>query len=288
MKALVFGTTGQVARELASTTPKGVRLEALGRDRADLSRPETCAEAIRHAAPDVVINAAAFTAVDRAEEDEALATVVNGEAPGEMARACAALGIPFLHVSTDYVFSGDGDAPWAVDAPTRPLNAYGRSKLAGETAIRAACGPHAILRTSWVVSEHGGNFVKTMLRLSETRDRLTIVADQIGGPTPASDIAAALWSMAVALVADPSKGGTFHFSGAPDVSWADFAREIFRQSGRATVVEDISTKDYPTPARRPANSRLDCSATEAAFGVVRPDWRVGLTDILNSLTDKAS
>ncbi|WP_288925609.1 dTDP-4-dehydrorhamnose reductase [uncultured Maritimibacter sp.] len=288
MKALVFGTTGQVARELASTTPKGVTLEALGRDRADLSRPTTCAEAIRHAAPDVVINAAAFTAVDRAEEDEALATVVNGEAPGEMARACAALGIPFLHVSTDYVFSGEGDAPWAVDAPTRPLNAYGRSKLAGETAIRAAGGPHAILRTSWVVSGHGGNFVKTMLRLSETRDRLTIVADQIGGPTPASDIAAALWSMAVALVADPSKGGTYHYSGAPDVSWADFAREIFRQSGRTTVVEDIATKDYPTPAKRPTNSRLDCSATEAAFGVVRPDWRVGLTDILNSLTDKAS
>lgn len=288
MKALVFGTTGQVARELASHTPKGVTLEALGRDRADLSRPETCAEAIRQAAPDVVINVAAFTAVDRAEEDEALATVVNGEAPGEMARACAALGIPFLHVSTDYVFSGDGDAPWAVDAPTRPLNAYGRSKLAGETAIRAAGGPHAILRTSWVVSGHGGNFVKTMLRLSETRDGLTIVADQIGGPTPASDIAAALWSMAVVLVADPSKGGTYHFSGAPDVSWADFAREIFRQSGRTTVVEDIATKDYPTPARRPANSRLDCSATEAAFGIVRPDWRVGLTDILNFLTDKAS
>ena len=280
MRLLVFGKTGQVARELQRLAPDAV---FLGREEADLMNPAACAAAVAASDADAVINAAAWTAVDKAEAEEAAATVVNGEAPAAMARAAAVKGIPFLHVSTDYVFDGAGDRPFATDHPTAPLGAYGRSKLAGEIGVRAAGGTHAILRTSWVVSAHGSNFFKTMLRSAESRDRLTVVADQIGGPTPAAAIAAALVDMAGQLVADPARSGTYHFSGAPDVSWGDFAREIFRQAGLATRVEDIPTSAYPTPARRPLNSRLDCTALHDRFGIARPDWRQGLADILKEL-----
>lgn len=285
MRVLVFGQSGQVATELALKVPAGVVLTALGREQADLTCPEDCARSVIEASPDVVINAAAFTAVDLAESQEGLATTVNGEAPGAMARSCAALGIPFVHVSTDYVFDGTGLDPRTPDAPVAPINAYGRSKRQGEDEIRTAGGPHAILRTSWVVSAHGNNFVKTMLRLSQTRDALTVVADQVGGPTPAADIATALWTMAAYLVRDGTKSGTYHFSGAPDVSWADFARKIFHLADRAVQVEDIPTSAYPTPAARPANSRLDCTATQDAFGIARPDWQAGLPRILDTLKD---
>ena len=280
MRLLVFGKTGQVARELQRLAPDAV---FLGREEADLMNPAACAAAVAASDADAVINAAAWTAVDKAEAEEAAATVVNGEAPAAMARAAAVKGIPFLHVSTDYVFDGAGDRPFATDHPTAPLGAYGRSKLAGEIGVRAAGGTHAILRTSWVVSAHGSNFFKTMLRSAESRDRLTVVADQIGGPTPAAAIAAALVDMAGQLVADPARSGTYHFSGAPDVSWGDFAREIFRQAGLATTVEDIPTSAYPTPARRPLNSRLDCTTLQDRFGIARPDWRQGLADILKEL-----
>jgi dTDP-4-dehydrorhamnose reductase len=280
MRLLVFGKTGQVARELQRIAPDAV---FLGREEADLMDPAACAAAVAASNAQAVINAAAWTAVDKAEAEEAAATVVNGDAPAAMARAAASKGVPFLHVSTDYVFDGAGDRPFATDHPTAPLGAYGRSKLAGEIGVRAAGGTHAILRTSWVVSAHGSNFVKTMLRLAESRDRLTVVADQIGGPTPAAAIAAALVDMAGQLVADPARSGTYHFSGAPDVSWADFAREIFRQAGLATTVEDIPTSAYPTPARRPLNSRLDCTTLQDRFGIARPDWRQGLADILKEL-----
>lgn len=278
MRILVLGKTGQVATELRALAD----VTALGRAEADLTEPERCAAAIRDAVPDLVINAAAYTAVDRAEEEEALATLINGDAPGAMARACAELGIPFCHVSTDYVFDGTGTAPRAPSEAVAPCNAYGRSKLAGEMAVRAAGGQSAILRTSWVFSAHGGNFVKTMLRLSETRDALTVVDDQIGGPTPAADIASALLTMGRAMVAGHA-GGIYHFSGAPDVSWADFAREIFARAGRSVAVTGIPTTDYPTPARRPLNSRLDCTALEADFGIPRPDWRIGLSHILKDV-----
>lgn len=281
MTILVFGKTGQVATELQARAD----VLALGRDRADLSDPGACAAAIRDAKPDAVINAAAHTAVDQAESEEDLATVINGEAPAAMARACADLGIPFVHISTDYVFDGSGEAPWPVDAPTGPLGAYGRSKLKGEEGVRAAGGTHAILRTSWVVSAHGKNFVKTMLRLGAERDTLTIVADQVGGPTAAGDIAEACLSIAAQLKDDPSKAGTYHFSGGPDVSWADFAREIFTQAGLTCTVEDIPTTSFPTPAKRPANSRMDCSTTTKVFGIPRPDWRQSLSLILKDLED---
>lgn len=280
MKVLVFGKTGQVAKEISRLLPEAT---FLGRDEADLSKPKTCAAAIRTNSPDVVINAAAYTAVDRAEEEEDLATVINGRAPGVMAEVCADLAIPFLHVSTDYVFDGGGDAPWEEEASTAPLGAYGRTKLAGERAVEAAGGRFAVLRTSWVFSAHGGNFVKTMLRLSETRDALNIVSDQIGGPTPAADIAAALVQMAGQMVAGRGGTGIYHFSGAPDVSWADFAREIFRQAGRNVAVTDIPSSDYPTPAKRPLNSRLSCDRLAKDFGIERPDWGAGVTLVLREL-----
>ena len=276
---LVFGKMGQVATELQRLGD----VVALGRDQVDLSDLVACADAIRTHAPRAVINAAAYTAVDRAEEEEALATIINGDAPTAMARVCAELGIPLIHISTDYVFEGTGDAPWQPNDPTVPQNAYGRSKLAGEIGIRNSGAVHAILRTSWVVSAHGADFVKTMLRLSETHDPLNVVADQIGGPTPARDIAATCLQIAEQLIVAPSNSSTYHYSGAPDVSWADFANAIFEQAGKAVTVTPIVTKDYPTIAKRPLNSRMDCGATEQAFGITRPDWRDGLKTILQDL-----
>jgi dTDP-4-dehydrorhamnose reductase len=276
---LVFGRTGQVARELQQLAP----VLALGRDAADLAQPGACAAAIHTHRPRAVINAAAYTAVDRAEEDEPLATAINGTAPAEMALACAALNIPLVHISTDYVFPGTGHSPWAPGDTTRPANAYGCSKWAGEEGIRASGCTHAILRTSWVFSAHGANFVKTMLRLSDTRDLINVVDDQIGGPTPARAIAAACLAIAGQLQEAPEKTGTYHFSGVPDVSWCSFARAIFRQAGRPTRVQAISTSAYPTPAARPLNSRLDCNTTTSVFGLARPDWNAGLKECLTEL-----
>ncbi|MGL4236353.1 dTDP-4-dehydrorhamnose reductase [Tabrizicola sp.] len=279
MKLLVFGKTGQVARELARRLPDA---RFLGREEADLTDPAACATAITAADAEAIINAAAWTAVDKAEAEEAAATVVNGDAPTAMARAAAAKGVPFLHISTDYVFDGQGDQPFAPDHPTGPLGAYGRSKLVGEEGVRAAGGNHLILRTSWVVSAHGTNFVKTMLRLGRERDTLRVVSDQIGGPTPAGAIAEALITAASKMIGG-AQGATHHFSGSPDTSWADFAREIMRQAGLQCHIEDIPTADYPTPARRPLNSRLNCDSFVNDFGVSRPDWIDTLPVILREI-----
>jgi len=276
---LVFGQTGQVATEIARLAPDAL---CVGRDRVDLADPDACRDLVLDVAPSGIINAAAYTAVDRAEEDEALATRINGDAPAAMAQAAARLGVPFVHISTDYVFDGAGKQPVSPEHPTAPLGAYGRSKLVGEQGVKAAGGEAAILRTSWVFSAHGNNFVKTMLRLGGDRDKLTVVADQIGGPTPARDIAAACLTILDSLRDDPGRAGLYHFAGAPDTSWAGFAREIMAQAGLACVVEDIPTSAYPTPARRPLNSRMDC-ATLARFGLERPDWRAGLALVLAEL-----
>lgn len=277
---IVFGSTGQVASELRTLLPAAVFWD---RTQADLTDPGACFAAIMKARPDAVVNAAAYTAVDRAEVEEELALLVNGEAPTQMARACAELDIPFIHVSTDYVFDGSGETPFTPDDPTAPLGAYGRTKLKGEEGVRAVGGTYAILRTSWVFSAHGENFVKTMLRISKTRDSVTIVADQVGGPTSAHAVAKACIQIASQLKAYPNKSGTYHLSGAPDVSWADFAREIFLQAGRNVNVLDIPTSAYPTPARRPSNSRLNCTATKEAFGIDRPAWKADLRKILTEL-----
>lgn len=281
MKILVFGRTGQVARELQLRAPEGVAITALGREMADLSDPPACAAVIVDANCDVVINAAAWTAVDSAEAEEQAATIVNSDAPTAMAQAAADRGLPFLHLSTDYVFGGAGNRPFAPDHPTGPLGAYGRSKLKGEVGVREAGGQHLILRTSWVVSSHGANFVKTMLRVGRERDRLRIVADQVGGPTPAVALADALFILAQALK-DGAPSGTHHFAGAPNVSWADFARTIMARAELNTQIEGVPSSAYPTLAKRPINSRLDCTSL-AAFGLSRPDWEVGLADILADL-----
>jgi len=283
VKILVFGKIGQLATELLRQCPKDWQMTAVDLPEVDLTQPEACANLVRDADADLVINAAAYTAVDKAEAEEDIALAVNGTSPTQMAQAAAARGLPFLHVSTDYVYDGMGTTAFTPSSATEPLNAYGRTKLIGDLGVVAAGGPHAVLRTSWVFSAHGGNFVKTMLRLGAERDKLTIVADQIGGPTAAADIAAALITMARAFHAGTGQSGIYHFSGAPDVSWADFAREIFTQSGLTLVVEDIPTSAYPTPAQRPANSRLDCSSLQAAFGITRPDWRVSLKAVLQEL-----
>lgn len=275
---LVFGKTGQVATELQ----RQAEVAALGRDQADLSDPQACAAVIADLRPSVVINAAAYTAVDKAEEDEALAQTVNAASPGAMAGACAQLDVPFLHVSTDYVFDGTGQRAWQETDPVSPQNTYGRSKLLGEEAVRASGACHIILRTAWVFSSHGANFVKTMLRLSETRDTLTVVDDQIGGPTSAADIAATLLTLADHM-RDGATGGTYHYAGAPHTSWADFARAIFAQTGRDVTVTGIPSRDYPTPARRPLNSRLDCAKLATDFGITPADWQDGLSRVLKEL-----
>lgn len=282
MKIAVFGQTGQVATELKRRASESVALQTLGRDIADFSDPDMVRDVAMRLDIDAVVNAVAYTAVDKAESEPELAEFVNGFSVGALANACSKKNVPLIHISTDYVFPGNGVKPWNPDDPTGPLGVYGASKLQGENMIREAGGTHAILRTSWVFSAHGGNFVKTMLRLGNTRDQLSVVADQIGGPTPAADIADACLTMAGAMIGG-HKGGTYHFSGAPDVSWADFAREIFAQSGTDCDVADIPTADYPTPAQRPLNSRLDCSTLEADFGIARPDWRQGLADVLKDI-----
>lgn len=286
MKVLVFGKTGQVARELARFD--GVT--CLSRDQADLSDPATCEAVVAACDADAVINAAAYTAVDKAEEDRDTAMIVNAMAPTAMAAAAAARGLPFVQISTDYVFDGTGTRGWRTDDTTGPLGVYGESKLAGEEGVRRAGGVHAVLRTSWVFSAHGANFVKTMLRLGAERDALSIVADQIGGPTPARDIAKACMCIARQMneagdeQQNDAEGGVYHFSGTPDVSWADFAREIFAQAGLEVAVTDIPTSAYPTPAKRPLNSRLDCTATRSMFGLEQPDWRQGLRHVLYDLS----
>ena len=274
-RILTFGRSGQVGSYLAAMP--GVI--ALDRAAADLSDPDACAAAIRTHAPAAVINAAAWTAVDAAEDDPEGAHRANAAAPGAMAQSCARLGVPFVHISTDYVFDGSGEAPWRPDDTPAPLNVYGRSKLAGERAVAAAGGPHAILRTSWVVSPRGKNFLTTMLRLGAERERLSVVADQIGGPTPAADLAAACHAVACALIDRPDLSGLYHYAGAPDTSWAGFARAIMAEAGRPCGIAEIATADWPTPAARPLNSRLDCSSLTAAFAIPRPDWRAALPDL---------
>lgn len=282
MRVLVFGETGQVARELAAQAERrGLALTALGRDRADLADSGACAAVIAATDAQVVINAAAYTAVDRAETEPALAHAVNATAPGAMARACAARALPFLHVSTDYVFDGSAGRPWREDDPTGPLGVYGASKLAGEAEVAAAGGAHVILRTAWVFSSQGANFVKTMLRLGAERDRLRVVDDQIGGPTPARDIASALLDIASAFHAGRGIPGVFHYAGTPCVSWAGFARAIFARSGQGVDVEPIPSSAYPTPARRPLNSTLDCGRIAAAYGLAQPDWGRGVDAVLS-------
>ncbi len=289
LRIAVTGLTGQVVSALIERAPREVELIALGRPQLDLSMRDAVLATLRAARCDVIVNAAAYTAVDRAESEPDLAMRVNGEGAGYVAEVAAELGAPLLHLSTDYVFDGTLDRPWREDDPTGPTGAYGRSKLAGEQAIAAIHANHAILRTAWVYSPFGANFVKTMLRLGETRSEIGVVADQTGNPTSALDIADALIAIATRLRADPSPAlrGVFHMTGAGAATWADFAEAIFAEAerrGRPPIkVRRIATADYPTPAKRPANSRLDNEKLSRAYGLALPHWRTSLTTCLDRL-----
>lgn len=287
MKLLIIGIGGQVARSLverAGARPD-LAVTSVGRPDVDLEIAGSAERAILSQSPDVIINAAAYTAVDQAEEEAERAFRINAEAAGEIAFAAARNGAAVIHLSTDYVFDGRASAPYAEDAPTNPLNVYGRSKLAGEERVRTANPNHLIVRTSWIYSPFGRNFVKTMLRLAEDKDEIAIVADQMGTPTSALAIADATLD-AVERVREGANG-TFHYAGRGVCSWADVAEEIFIASrargGPVASVRRISTADYPTPAKRPAYSALDSSRFEAEFGVSARDWRTGVGEVVDRI-----
>lgn len=279
MRVVVTGLAGQVVSSMIERAPRDVELIALGRPQLDLSHRDAVLATLRAQRCDVIVNAAAYTAVDKAESEPDVAMRVNGDGAGFVAEIAAELGAPLIHLSTDYVFDGALDRPYREDDTVHPSGAYGRSKVAGEQKIAAICADHAILRTAWVYSPFGANFVKTMLRLGEVRQEISVVADQVGNPTYAIDIADAVFAIARRMHADPSPGlrGTFHMTGAGEASWAQFAECAFAEAvehGRNPIsVRRITTADYPTPAKRPANSRLDNSKFRAAYGIELPDWR---------------
>lgn len=271
---LVLGKSGQLAQELAKLNlPDCV---FAGRDEIDQLRPAGVEAAIKALAPRAVINAAAYTAVDRAEAEREAAFDINARSVEAAAKACATLKIPFVHVSTDYVFAGDGKSPYLEDEAIAPLNAYGASKAAGEQAIGDVGGEFSIIRTSWVYSEFGNNFVKTMRRLANERESVGVVADQIGSPTYAADLAQACLFMLSTLKSDPSSRGIYHFSNKGAISWADFAEEVFRlnelETGKRTGLNRITSDAFPTPAKRPAWSVMNNAKIEAK-GLVLHDWK---------------
>lgn len=286
---LVTGAGGQLGTELQRCPwPAGWLVTALDSADLDLRDIEAIIDIVASRPWAAVINAAAYTAVDKAETDLVTAWAVNALAPAAFAESCAKMSIPFIQVSTDYVFSGDKSGAWEVDDPPAPLGVYGASKLGGELAVRTSGARYAIVRTAWLVSAHGQNFLKTMLRVAENCNRLTVVDDQRGSPTSAADLARALMTIAIRLSDNQQAPiGTFHFSNAGDISWADFAVEIFRQSsergGASAEVARVSSSDYPTPARRPANSLLSHSAIHDAYGITPRDWRDAIRDILDEL-----
>ncbi|MBK5265126.1 MAG: dTDP-4-dehydrorhamnose reductase [Alphaproteobacteria bacterium] len=294
MRIVVTGSQGQVVQSLIKRARDSKdEVVAIGRPILDLADPARIFPALEAAAPDLIVSAAAYTAVDRAEEEVDAAYAVNVAGAGAVAQAASALGVPIIHLSTDYVFNGRKDAPYLESDPTDPLGVYGGSKLAGEAAVQAACANSIILRTAWVYSPFGHNFVKTMLRLAAGRDELGVVADQWGNPTSALDIADGILAVARNLVADPSPHlrGIFHMTGAGATHWADFATAIFAASGRlggpSARVKAITTAEYPTPAPRPANSRLDCGKLESVYGVRLPAWEISMADVVERVLGEA-
>jgi len=278
---VVTGLRGQVVQSLLENASRrsDVEIIPLGRPELNLAASETIAATVHAARPDLIVSAAAFTGVDLAETDAATAISINVTGPGELARVAATLRVPIVHLSTDYVFDGSKPSPYVESDPVAPLGVYGRSKLMGERKVAAATEDHAILRTAWVYSPFNRNFLRTMLKIAETKEEVRIVDDQIGNPTSAIDIADAVMAVGQNLLAssDPALRGIFHMAGTGAASWADFADEIFRISaangGPSAKVIRIPTSEYPTPARRPANSQLDCSKLYTRHGIVMPDWQ---------------
>lgn len=291
MRIAVTGRTGQVVQSLlARAEAAGVAVIPVGRPQLDLAQPNGVEQVLAAAKPDCIINAAAYTAVDKAETEPDLAMRINGEGAGAVAAAAAALGMPLIHISTDYVFDGMAPRPWLETDPTAPLSAYGRAKLAGEDAVMASGADWTILRTAWVYSPYGANFVKTMLRLAESRDEMGVVSDQLGSPTSALDLADAIIAVARALVARPKDAvlrGVFHAAGMGEASWADLAETVFAAStalgGPSARVRRIATIDYPTPARRPGNSRLDCGLLAQRHGLRLPPWQESVQSCVATL-----
>lgn len=295
MKVLVLGTGGQLGHALMRAAwPAGTDLVGLRRPDIDLTRPGDAEAVVAAHGPDLVVNAIAYTAVDKAESEPELACTINRDGPARLAEATARRGIPLIHVSTDYVFDGSKSAPYTEGDPVAPINTYGASKAAGEEAVRTGNPRHVILRTSWVYGVHGANFVKTMLRLGLEREELSVVADQHGAPTAAVDLATAITAIAarIAEIGDATPWGTYHCTGSGVTTWHGFAERIFQRleqaTGRRPRLKPIATSDYPTPARRPANSRLDCSRLHAAFGIVNPPWEESLERVLDALLPSAS
>ena len=280
MRILVIGREGQLARALSAMKATDLEVVCLGRPEMDITSRHSIDESISNIRPDIVVNAAAYTAVDKAESDQAAAYATNAHGAGKVAASAAASGIPVIHVSTDYVFSGEKQSPYVETDEVDPRSVYGASKLDGERAVAAANPAHIIVRTAWVYSVWGNNFLKTMLKLSQTRDEIGVVADQLGNPTYAPALARGLIAAARVALAAPQSAdwrGMFHLAGTGDAVWADFAEAIFDASakagGKSAQVKRISTRDYPTPACRPMNSRLDCRKFQNAFGFSSPDWR---------------
>ncbi|MEZ9487491.1 dTDP-4-dehydrorhamnose reductase [Vibrio breoganii] len=286
MRVLVTGCNGQVGHCLVKQLTSRVELLAVDRAELDITNQSEVEALVSEFKPSFIINAAAHTAVDKAEEEEVLSFAVNCDGPKFLAESAALVGATLMHISTDYVFPGNKDGVYREDDATGPLGVYGKSKLAGELAIAEKADNFIILRTAWVFGEHGHNFVKTMLRLGKDRDALNIVGDQYGGPTYAGDIASALISMMNQLSKDddPSLYGIYHFSGAPHVSWCEFAKSIFQEAEKSGLFEapkvtSITTEMYPTPAARPANSKMDCTKIESAFNIKPSDWHLALKNI---------
>lgn len=285
MKILVCGRNGQVAQTLQQTLGDLGELHVLGRDQLDLAHPERIADRVRAIAPDLIINAAAHTAVDQAESEPELAFAINAQAPGVFAEEAARLGIPLIHYSTDYVFDGSKQGRYTEDDATNPLGVYGQSKLAGEQAIAAVGGQHLILRTSWVYSTHGRNFLLTMQRLLQEKPELRVVADQIGAPTWAGTIANSTRQLIQRWQAGQAGAwGVYHLTAEGETSWFGFAQAIGEQlkaQGKPCAnLVPIPSSEYPTPARRPLNSRLDCSRLQREWQVSQPDWHQALIDCL--------
>ena len=292
-KVLIVGATGQVGRELARAAwPAGLRPVILDRYGLDVTDAARVRAVIAEQAPAVVVNATAYTAVDKAESDAETAFAVNRDGPRALAEGCAAAGAALVHISTDYVFDGRKDGAWVESDPVAPLGIYGASKAAGEQAVREALPEaHVILRTAWVDSPFGGNFVKTMLRVGAERDTLRVVADQHGCPTAAGDIARTIVTLCDGIAAGRRDGfGTFLFAGAGPTTWHAFACAIFdlvaRHGRKVPRVEAITTADYPTPTARPANSVLDCTAIERTWGIVPRPWRDALAEVIDELLGK--
>ena len=290
MRIAVTGQRGQVVQSLLERgLDHHAEILALGRPQLDLADPSTIFPALEAAAPDIIVSAAAFTAVDRAEEDAEMAYAINAAGAGAVAQAASRLSVPVIHLSTDYVFNGRKTAPYREDDLTDPLGVYGASKLAGESAVLAACSNSAVLRTAWVYSPFGNNFVKTMLRLAGEREEVGVVADQLGNPTSALDIADGILAVAANLLADSSAGlrGIFHMTGAGEASWAEFASAIFsvseEQGGPFARVRSITTAEYPTAAPRPANSRLACGKLKQVHGVRLPAWQDSVAIVVRRL-----